>query len=135
MFRSSDFGKDKPMKIFSIIALAAMGILAGCQTSSSCCGSCGDHDHAHGAMEASCCGKCGGDAAPGAVEACSSSCSDSCKSACDKMAAPAAAEPASCASECSSSCDKMKMAAPAAAEPASCASKAECGGCPFSKKD
>jgi hypothetical protein len=29
----------------------------------------------------------------------------------------------------------MKMAAPAAAEPASCASKAECGGCPFSKKD
>ena len=27
MFRSSDFGKDKPMKIFSIIALAAMGFL------------------------------------------------------------------------------------------------------------
>jgi hypothetical protein len=109
MFRSSDFGsRINPMKIFSIIALAAMGFLAGCQSGQSCCGSCGDHSH--GAMEAECCGKCGG-AAPGAVEACSS------------------------ASECSSSCDKMKMAAPAAAEPASCASKAECGGCPFSKKD
>ena len=43
------------MKIFSIIALAAMGFLAGCQT-------CQDHGHDHG--EAACCGACGGDAAP-----------------------------------------------------------------------